>query len=58
MNATEIFILLGLSAFVFVFLLVLSMEGVLFAGISTALLLLIAFVIALVLYLAVKRVGA
>ncbi len=55
MSANAVFLFLGLVAFIFVFLMVLSMEAVVFAGTSAAILLLIAFVTALVVYLVVTR---
>jgi hypothetical protein len=57
MNANAVFLFLGVVAFVFAFLFVLSVEGVILAGTSAALILLIAFVVALVVYLLVTRAG-
>lgn len=57
MNANNVFLFLGLVAFVFLILFVLASEGVILAGSSLAILLVIAFVIALLIYLVVTRFG-
>lgn len=57
MNANAIFTFLGLVAFLFVVLFTLATEGVILASASLAILLVIAFVIALIVYLIATRYG-
>lgn len=57
MNANAIFTFLGLVSFVFVVLFILATEGVILASASLAILLIIAFVISFLVYLAATRFG-
>lgn len=57
MNPNAIFTFLGLVGFVAFVLLTLATEGVILAGASLAILLVIAFVIALLIYLVATRYG-
>lgn len=55
MNSNSVFLFLVVVAFVFAFLTGLAAEAVLFAGTSAAVLMLIAFVVALVAFLLTTR---
>lgn len=57
MNANSIFTFLSLVSFIFITLFILATEGVILAGSSLAILLIIAFVISLLIYLVVTRFG-
>lgn len=57
MNANNIILFLGLVAFLFVVLFILASEGVILAGASLAILLVIAFVAAFLIYLFITRFG-
>lgn len=57
MNANSIFLFLAVVSFIFIVLFILASEGVFLASASLAILLVIAFVLAILVYLIVTRYG-